>query len=175
MIGISKKEGEEAATQGAQQRRRALRLKFWAKKLERLRADRIILFANVSPMGDHCLDAGSGVGACPFSMVFSHKEARVELSLQRSEVAENKRLFDQIFSCREKIEADFGHTLDWRRMDDKKSSRVVYAREFDGDDEESWPEMIAWLSDHMKDLVASVQGPLKHAGQSNHLVDEEKD
>lgn len=74
----------------------------------------------------------------------------MELSLSRADGAENKRLFDQLLSRRAEIEAAFGHPLDWRRMEDKKQSRIVYARDFDGYNKDTWPEMVAWLSDHIR-------------------------
>lgn len=87
-------------------------------------------------------------------MIFSRDEARVEISLQRSETAENKWLFDQLFGEKEQIEQEFGAEIDWRRMDDKKASRIVYAQPFDGFNREDWPEMIAWLSNHIRKLEA---------------------
>lgn len=70
MIGISSKEVEETTAQGSQTRRHGLRLQFWAKALELLRADGVDLYANVNPTKDHWLSAGSGVRSCPFQMIF---------------------------------------------------------------------------------------------------------
>lgn len=95
--------------------------------------------------------------------------------LARSEAAENKRLFDQLFGRRTEIETAFGHTLEWRRMDDKKQSRIVYAQAFDGYDKESWPDMLAWLSRHIRRLAAAFTEPLTRAGRSIHLQDEGED
>ncbi|MFW7267662.1 DUF4268 domain-containing protein [Gluconacetobacter sp. Hr-1-5] len=172
MIGISSKEVEETAAQGTRQRAHELRLQFWTQALARLQADGIGLYANISPSRDHWLNAGSGVRSCPFSMVFSHSEARVELSLSRFEASENKWLFDQLFARRAEIEAAFGHPLDWRRMDDKKACRIVYAKPFDGYNKESWPDMVRWLSVHLKALVAAIQAPLRQAGQLLGLQEE---
>lgn len=175
MIGISSKEVEESAAQGTQTRRHVLRLQFWAKTLERLRADGIDLYANVNPTKDHWLSAGSGVRSCPFQMIFGQSEARVEVMLARSDAAENKRLFDQLFGRRAEIESAFGHTLEWRRMDDKKQSRIVFSQAFDGFDKESWPDMLNWLSEHIRSLAAAFTEPLTRAGRSIHLKDESDD
>lgn len=175
MIGISSKEVEETAVQGTQKRRHDLRLQFWAKALERLRSDGIQLFDNISPSNSHWLSAGSGVRSCPFTMIFGQSEARVELSLNRVDSTENKRLFDQLFARRAEIEAAFGHPLDWRRMDDKKQSRIVYAKEFEGYDKESWPEMIDWLSEHVRALEAAFTEPLTKIGRSIRLQDDSEE
>lgn len=175
MIGISSKEVEEAAVHGSQKRRHELRLQFWAKALERLRADGINLYSNISPTDSHWLSAGSGVRSCPFQMIFGQTEARVELSLSRAEGAENKWLFDQLFTRREEIETAFGHALEWRRMDDKKQSRILYAKDFDGYNKESWPEMIAWLSEHIRALEVAFSEPLNKIGRSIRLQDESEE
>lgn len=171
-ISLASKEAEEADAQGTQKRRHDLRLQFWARALERLRADGLDLFARVNPTKDHWLSAGSGVRACPFQMIFGQREARVELSLNRSEAAENKWLFDQLFSQRAQIEAAFGHPLDWRRMDDKQQSRIVFAQTFDGYNKEFWPEMVAWLSEHIRALEKAFQEPLTRAGRQLRVQDE---
>ena len=108
-------------------------------------------------------------------MIFGQREVRVEVMLARSEAAENKRLFDQLFSRRAEIEAAFGHPLEWRRMDDKKQSRIVCSQDFDGYDKESWPDMLAWLSGHIRELAAAFTEPLNRAGRSIHLQDEGED
>ncbi|MBZ4690938.1 MAG: hypothetical protein JG765_2189 [Cereibacter sp.] len=172
MIGISSKEVEETTAQGTQKRRHELRLQFWAKALERLRSDGVTLFGNISPSTSHWLNAGSGVRGCPFTMIFGQNETRVEFSLSRSDGAENKRLFDQLFARKQEIEAAFGHPLDWRRMDDKKQSRIIYAKDFDGYDKDCWPEMVAWLSEHLRALEAAFSEPLTRIGRSIRLQDE---
>ena len=98
--------------------------------------------------------------SCPYQMIFSRDEARVEISLQRSDAAENKWIFDQLFANKDQIERSFGAPLDWRRMDDKKASRIVFAQPFDGFDRTVWSQMINWLSEHIQKLEASFSEPL---------------
>lgn len=172
MIGVSSKEVEETAIQGAQKRRHDLRQQFWAKALERLRTDGVKLFANISPTKDHWLSAGSGVRSCPFQMIFGQTEARVEMSLSRADGAENKWLFDQLYAQRAEIEEAFGHPFDWRRMDDRKQSRIVFAKDFDGYNRETWPEMVTWLSEHIRALELAFSEPLNRIGRSIRLHDE---
>ena len=160
MIGMSSKENEEKAVQDTQKKRYELRLEFWEQALEQLREDGVDLYRNISPTKDHWLSAGSGMRSCRYQMIFSRVEARVEISLQRSEADENKWVFDRLLTQKEQIEAVFGADLDWRRMDDKISSRVVFAQPFDGFNRDVWPEMIAWLSTHMQKLEAACSEPL---------------
>lgn len=160
MIGMSTKDNEEKITHDTQKKRHQLRIKFWEAALDQLRADGVTLYQNISPAKDHWLSAGSGMRSCPYQMIFSRDEARVEISLQRSDAAENKWVFDQLFAEKDKIEAAFGAGLDWRRMDDKKASRIVYSEPFEGFDRSVWPQMIAWLSDRIQKLEAAFSEPL---------------
>jgi hypothetical protein len=50
-------------------------------------------------------------------------------------------------------------------MDTKKACRIVFAKAFDGYIEESWPEMISWLSEHVRKLEAAFRGPLATLNQ----------
>lgn len=86
---------------------------------------------------------------------------------------ENKRLFDQVYARRSEIEVAFGAALDWRRMDDKKQSRIVFAQDFDGYNRESWAEMIAWLSAHIHKLEAAFKEPLARLNRQIRSQDEE--
>ena len=173
MISMSNKDGEEKATQDTQKHRHKLRLAFWEQALSQLRADGVTLFQNISPTKDHWLSAGSGVSSCPFQMIFSRDEARVEISLQRSDAAENKWLFDRLHAESSAIEAKFGFPLDWRRMDDKKASRIIFAQPFDGYDRESWPQMIGWLSSHIRKLEEAFREPLARLNRQIRTQEEE--
>lgn len=166
MIGISSKEVEETNVQGVLKRRHQLRQQFWTRTLEKLRADGITLFANISPGRDHWLNAGSGVRGCPFTMIFARDEVRVELNLARSDRNDNKRLFDQMEAHKTEIEAAFGDAITWLRLDDKKQSRITYARAFDGYDQGNWPAMIEWLSKHVRRLDAAFRQPLARFARS---------
>lgn len=172
MIGISSKEVEETSAQGVQARRHQLRLQFWARALERLRADGITLFANVNPSRDHWLNAGSGVGGCPFTMVFARDEVRVEVNLARADRDQNKWLFDRLEADRSAIEAKLGGEMSWSRLDERKQSRISYSHPFDGFEAENWPEMLAWLSEHIRKLEGAFRQPLAQYARSIPSVDE---
>lgn len=173
MIGMSSKESDEKVAQDTQKKLHALRRDFWEQTLDRLRADGVDLYRNISPGRDHWLNAGSGITACPYRMIFSRDELRVEMGLQRTSTSENKWLFDELFAQKQEIEAAFGEPLEWRRLDDKKQSRVVYAHPFNGFDRESWPEMTAWLSQHIARLEAAFSTPLARLNRGLRSQNEE--
>ncbi|AXA41639.1 DUF4268 domain-containing protein [Rhizobium leguminosarum] len=172
MIGISSKEVEETSAQGVQARRHQLRLQFWVRALEKLRGDGITLFANVSPSRDHWLNAGSGVRGCPFTMAFARGEVRVEVNLARPDRDENKWLFDRLEADRSAIEARFGGEMSWSRLDERKQSRISYSHPFDGFEADNWPEMLDWLSEHIRKLEGAFRQPLAQYARSIPSADE---
>lgn len=163
MIGISEKSAEARGVSGSDVVRYNRRREFWTVCLERLKASDIRLFDNISPSKDHWLGAGSGIRNCPYELIFGIKEARVQLALSRSEKVENKSLFDALFEQREAIETKFDGPLDWKRLDQKKSSRVEATKEFDSYDVEQWTEIIDWMIDNLRRLHGTVDAPLKAA------------
>jgi hypothetical protein len=152
MIGIAEKEKEEHSTERGQAARHLLRFEFWNQMLEALEHAGVGLYENVSASRDHWLNAGAGIGGVHYTMIFGRDEARVDFSLATSSKEKNKFLFDQLYERKERIEKLFGSSMEWRRMDDNKVSLIVFAKPFDGYARETWPEMIAWLGEHIRKL-----------------------
>ena len=84
------------------------------------------------------------------------------LDLQRGSKEENKWLFDRLKAQREQLEHDFGGPFEWRRMDDKKSSRIDWSRSFDSYNKEVWPEIAKWLAEHVRRLEVAFKPRLQH-------------
>ena len=101
---------------------------------------------------DHWLSAGSGLSSCPYNLIFGKHEARVEILLQRPDADDNKQIFDFMLARKDEIEHAFGAQLTWKRLDEKISSRIEYARPFDGYNREHWSEIIAWMIEHFSGL-----------------------
>lgn len=150
MIGISEKEIEEQSLERGQATRDQLRTDFWHQTLEALQQAKVQLYGNVAPSKDHWLTAGTGLSGVHYVMIFTKDETRAHFEFDRSSKAENKALFDVLKARAAELEAAFGASLSWRRMDDKKVSIVEYAKSFDGHNRESWPDMIAWLVKHIQ-------------------------
>ncbi|MCY4372620.1 MAG: DUF4268 domain-containing protein [Spirochaetaceae bacterium] len=162
MISMAEKEDEEESLGGAQRRSHEIRAAFWERALEALSEQGVSLYQNISPSKDHWLSAGTGISGCVYSLHFLRTEARVLLDLQRSSKEENKWLFDRLKAQREQLERDFGGPLEWRRMDDKKSSRIDWSRSFDSYNKEVWPEIAKWLAEHVRRLEVAFKPRLQH-------------
>jgi hypothetical protein len=152
MVSMAAKEDEEDSVGDAQRRSHEVRFAFWERALEALSEQGVSLYQNISPSKDHWLSAGTGVAGCAYSLHFLRTEARVVLDLQRGSKEENKWLFDRLEGQREQLERDFGGPLEWRRMEDRKSSRIDLSRSFDSYNKEVWPEIAKWLAEHVSRL-----------------------
>ncbi len=160
MISMAEKETEARSAQGAQRRSHTLRLEFWAMALDALRDAGLLRYETVSPSRGNWIPCGTGVSGVIYTVAFSQTAARVEVAFVTSDQDKNKRMFDELFTRREELEAKFGDPLDWQRMDTKKMSRICFERSFDGFDRKVWPEMAKWMATHMSRLQETFNGPI---------------
>ncbi|QDT89853.1 DUF4268 domain-containing protein [Gimesia algae] len=165
MISINAKAKEEKETVGKQHSRYRIRLQYWEQAVNALHKSDCHLFENVSPSKDQWISAGSGVSGCTFTLIFGKSESRVEVIMGRSDLKENKLIFDALASQKEILEDKFGYPLTWYRNDDKKVSRIQYPLEIDGYDKENWPELIDWMIKHMSRLEKTFKQPLLEAAE----------
>ena len=173
MIGMAEKEDEAKSAKGAQRKSHKLRQEYWTLALEGLRASSVSLYQNISPSNDHWLSAGSGIAACPYRLIFSKKELRVEFAFARSEQADNKWLFDELIKRKTEIETAFGAELVWLRLDEFKESRLYFAFPCDGYQTESWPEYVKWHVEHIQRLENALKQPLTDIRRTFRAADGE--
>lgn len=69
---------------------------------------------------------------------------RAELYIDVGESDKNKSLFDWLFEHKQTIESEFGESLDWERLDDRRASRIAIYREGTIDDGEMLKEIQEW-------------------------------
>jgi len=181
MIRMTAKDSEQKSIGSARQRRHELRHAFFTQAMDVLREHQP-KFANVTPSGRHYLHVGTGVSGCRYTVIFQQSEARVSLGLERSDASENKWILDKLKQERAEIEDRFGDSLEWRRMEDKKACGIVYRRGIDGFDESSWPDIAAWLGEHVARLEEAFAEPLTRlnrelksglASEGDYLTQEE--
>ena len=105
----------------------------------------------------------SGLG---LNFVISKDHCRSELYISRGITEENKYIFDELYSKKEQIEADFGGEFLWERLDDKKSCRIRYALEgVSCYDTEEWDKIMSFLIDGMIRMEKALINPLKAINQ----------
>ena len=161
LIKIANKKQEELMNREKKQTRHTVRLEFW-KQLLQVMNEQSDLFKNISPSKDNWIGCGSGHSGIAYSFVVTSNYARIELWIIGKTQEENKQIFDNIFSKKEKIESSFGDHLDWQRRDDGKGSRIAYwLRDVNVFNEEDWPEMINFLTSNMVKFEGSIKGVLR--------------
>lgn len=114
-IGEQKKELAE---------RHLLREEFWTKLLDRSKY-RTKLGVNRSPSRDHWLSIATGRSGLTFNYLILKDGAAIDLYIDVGDQDKNKAIFDALLAEKEAIETEFGEPLEWRRLDDKRASRIV--------------------------------------------------
>jgi len=85
---------------------------------------------------------------------------RAELYIDRGDKGENKRIFDELYENKAKIEKHFGRELVWERLDEKRACRIKSETEGNVFDKEAWDAMIAFMVDAMINLEKALKQPL---------------
>ena len=138
-----------------------VRLKFWegVVALARTRKTR---HANIKPGSYHWLGASSGIRGLGFNYVIVQDYGIVELYIDRGEVLANKRIFDELFALRVEIEARFGSSLAWERLEGKRACRVKHVIETGGyrSAESAWPAIQKEMVDAMTALETALRPAL---------------
>jgi hypothetical protein len=96
---------------------------FWTSLLQRSEG-KTHLFARVSPGPDNWISTGAGRTGLSYGYVLTRDSAVVDFYIDTGDKGKNKALFDALFRHKEAIEADFGESLDWQRLDDNRASRI---------------------------------------------------
>ncbi|PLX37894.1 MAG: hypothetical protein C0606_06455 [Hyphomicrobiales bacterium] len=146
MIRMVQKDAEEKTAKGAQERRHVVRQEFWKAVSARFAIRPVGLFPSPNITTDNWITSSS-IDGCHYSIVFTQNSIAVKLNLTRFEADENKWLFDRLYQDKDKIEELFGVPLNWRRMDEKKASRIEAEYQCDGFNSDVWPEIIEWAAD----------------------------
>lgn len=158
MISMVEKENEAKATDGAH--RHKLRLEFWAKALERLRAKGVTRFESVSPSKENWINCGTGVGGVIYNTAFTQTYASVAVIMNSSSKERNKEVFDLLFARKDELDRAFGQELRWQRMDENKMSCIILSVPFDGFNREVWPDMAEWIAGSMARMQSVFDGPI---------------
>lgn len=154
---------EAGEVKGELAERHIRRLEFWKQLLEKSN-EKMTLFSNVSPSKDNWISAGAGISGVLYQYVILMDGARIQLSIESGDINKNKKIFDALHESKQQIERDFGKQLVWRRLDDRKSSRIEKVLENKGlKDMDDW----SGIQDKMIDAMIRFEKALgKHIRQT---------
>jgi len=121
------KDANESIAEDEAGTRYELRRRYWAFALDYIQAAHGTSgsFCNVHPSKMNWISGFFGIGGFSIVCVANYDEARVELTLAKSDAARNKSAYDFLWAHKAEIETQMDIPLSWQRMDDKKSSYVV--------------------------------------------------
>lgn len=72
---------------------------------------------------DHWYNVAIGTSDAHIDITLVNKDSLIGVELY---ITDNKELFDKLYKRKDEIEQELGFTLDWRRLDNSKASRIVY-------------------------------------------------
>lgn len=167
MIVMADKVQDEIENQTAQKHRHIVRREFWSELIKAMNQSESSLYQNISPSINHWVGAGSGVRGAPLNFVVSKTYARVELYIDRGKgnEEENNVVFDFLKDRREKIEEDFGESLEWENKEGVRYRRIKAETAGNIFDRDQWSQMIAFMVDAMVRLEKAVK---PHLSQVNN-------
>lgn len=102
------------------------RVEFWKGLLEKSKGQ-TTLFANISPSKNHWISTGVGKSGISLGYLILRDHAAIELYIdcdQDAQGTRNKQILDALYRQRKEIEQEYGGSLVWQRLDDKKASRI---------------------------------------------------
>ena len=161
-ISMVDKAQEDLSTQEELKERHHLRLEFWSKLLPKIKG-KATIFQNSSPSKDHWLSSGgTGISGLSYNFLITKTYVGVELAISKSDTQANKQVFDELKKFETEITNDFGDTLSWERLDNKKMCRVAYSLQgVNLFEKAEWDKMMDFLIDSMLKLEKSMKEPLK--------------
>ena len=123
------------------------RFDFWSKFNE-------IAFSDVDykkefklrrPSKNHWYSLGIGVSRCEIDVLYLVQRNEIVIEYY---ISNDKDLFDKIYSHKDGIESEIGYALDWRKLPEKKASRILLAKTFDLSDSGLLNEEIDWIKEY---------------------------
>lgn len=151
IVGPSEESRQAGRTKKELAERYVIRKQFWTGLLEGA-GTKTKLHANISPSQHGYIGTGAGKYGLGYNYVIRKNDGDAELYIDRGKEgeAENKAIFDKLAESKDAIEAAFGGSLDWQRLDGKRACRIKKNIDLGGyRDESKWPEIQAAMIDAM--------------------------
>ena len=168
-------EGAAKVEAGALTEGRRLQLAFWTGFSDFLLRNESRV-RPVSPQPQQWLSFGIGRAGCSLHTIASLKnsesrsadsnEVRVQLELKNDL---SKPWFDELYRDADAIASELGYAPTWRRLDNSQSSLISVRRVCDLRDENSWPELYAWLLERLNDFHRVFQSRVKALGGAESI------
>jgi hypothetical protein len=158
IVGPSEESHVAGDTKRELAERHVIRRDFWTALPERARS-RTRLHGGVSPSHSTWISTGVGRSGLSYVYVLTQHGSGVELYIDRGRESgdENMRIFDALYAHRDEVEANFGGSLDWQRLETKRACRIRIDFEGGYRDEDRWPQ----IQDAMINAMIRLEAALK--------------
>lgn len=171
IISMADKTHEDISSQEELKARHYIRMEFWKMLINEMNT-KSALFQNINPTKDHWISAGAGMSGVGFNFSIGRNYARSEVYISKSIKEENKFIYDELIKQKASIEEDFGGSLNWERLDERKASRIKHeiidVNLYDKDD---WGKMITFMVDGMVRLEKTFKFKLAKINQKLKSVE----
>jgi hypothetical protein len=148
--------------------RYGIRKRWWTQLVERSKAV-TSLHAHITPGEYSWIGTSSGVRGLNFNYVVAQEDCSAELYIDRGRDGEEENLafFDQLQAHETEIDAAFGGSLSWQRLEGKRACRIRHTRPGGyRSPEEEWAAIQDGIIDAMKRLEAALRPHLNQLNQA---------
>ena len=123
------------------------RYDFWTKfnEIAFSDADYKKEFKPRKPSKDHWYDLSIGASKCHIAILYLVQRNEIVIEFY---ISNSKDLFDVLHSHKGEIEGIIGASLDWRKLPEKKASRILLTKSFDLSDNSLLSEEIDWVKEY---------------------------
>lgn len=141
-----------------------IRKRWWTSLIE-LSSSENKLHAHITPGEYSWIGVSAGVRGINYNYSVTQNESFAELYIDRGKESEeeNKEIFENLFSYKNEIEAAFGGSLEWERLEGKRACRIRYRYSGGGyrSEEEEWPEIQLHIIKAMTRFEAAMRPYIK--------------
>ena len=151
---------DQPATEG-----KALQLKFWKSFASHLKEQRSPIRPQ-TPRPQHWMTFG--IGRTGFNMhgLLNTRDNRIGVEVTMTDV-NAKEYFSSLHAQKTSIEEEFGDSLEWLELPEKKQTRIVfYKQNCDLYVEGRWPEYMAWMRESLEKLDGVFRNRIKRLEKS---------
>ena len=161
MTKKTKKAPNVVCVKSTEQSQDAFQEEFWGRLIPAMNKTGSRLFQDARPVSANWLGVETAIRRISLHFTVSDRRAWAALRIDRIHSVDNRRIHDQLFAMKERIEATFGGELQWQVLNAESHCQILADIPGAVSDRDQWDDMIASLSDIMLRLEKAFKEPLQ--------------
>lgn len=145
-ISIAKKTQDENKSGEEKQARFTIRQTFWTEFIDYNKSVNGLFSINTPTTDNWIGRAVKGSNGLNCNVIVNFDNCRAEIYINTGDKDRNKNIFDFLYGNKDAIEAKFGESLTWQRLDDKVTSRIRIDRDWIYVDVDQRQQVIEFLT-----------------------------